>query len=82
MESVENERRLAKMEADLVNIKELLLEIRNQPYVPRQELNEMFARRDERLQKIEETTQNAKTLWAAWGSVIVAIVAIVISFIK
>jgi len=89
MENVETERRLAIIETELGNIKELLLEIRNQPNVPRQELREMFARRDERIKSIEdnvkdlnEDERHKKGLWASWAAVIVGVAALIISLYK
>lgn len=89
METVENERRMVKVESDLANIKELLLEIkediRAQPYVPRAELIAMLSLRDERINKLEEDKKNSKTVmlsWLAIGVSLIASVATVIALFK
>jgi hypothetical protein len=87
-ENVEVEKKMAKVETDLSNIKELLLDIRgelkglNQTYVPRMEINEMFRSRDEDIKEIKSSQSSSKQLIVAWAAVIVAIVAIIIPFMK
>jgi hypothetical protein len=87
-ENVEVEKKMAKVETDLSNIKELLLDIRgelkglNQTYVPRMEINEMFRSRDEDIKEIKSSQNSSKQLIVAWAAVIVAIVAIIIPFMK
>lgn len=77
----------AKVEADLSNIKELLLDIKdelrgfNQTYVPRTELNEMFRSRDEQIKEIKENKNASKNLIVSWAAVIVGIIAIILPFI-
>ena len=70
MNDVENEKRMAKVESDLTNIKELLLEIKqdikSQPYVPRQEISLMFKGVNDRIDNIENDKQESKTLFIAW----------------
>lgn len=70
METVENERRMSKVESDLANIKELLLEIKedikSQPYVPRAEINLMFKSVNDRIDGIETDHEQSKSLVLAW----------------
>lgn len=84
---MESAAKSAKMETDLSNIKELLLEIKgelkglNQTYIPRSELNEMFRARDEQIKEIKSNHGSNKQLIVAWAAVCVAIVAIILPFI-
>lgn len=70
MDNVENEKRMSKLESDLANIKELLLEIKqdikSQPYVPRAEINLMFTAVNDRIDTLEEKDKQSKTLLIAW----------------
>lgn len=85
--SIENERRTARVETDLVNIKELLLDIKdelkgfNQTYVPRTELNEMFRSRDKEIREIREDKQSSKQMIVAWAAVVVSVIAVIFSYI-
>jgi uncharacterized protein YhaN len=87
-ENLENERKMAKVETDLANIKELLLDIKdelkglNQTYVPRTEIIEMFRSRDEQIKEIKNNQNSSKHLWASWAAVIVAAVAILVTLFK
>jgi hypothetical protein len=84
MDNVENEKRMAKVEADLTNIKELLLEIKqdikSQPYVPRAEINLMFTSVNDRVDTIEETYKQSKTLMIAWVGIGISIVSMILAF--
>jgi F0F1-type ATP synthase membrane subunit b/b' len=59
--------RMAKVETDLTNIKELLLDIKgelkdfNQTYVPRMEINEMLRSRDEETKALKEEIKEKAT---------------------
>lgn len=90
MDNVENEKRMSKLESDLTNIKELLLEIKqdikNQPYVPRAEIDLMMKSVHDRIDGIEEDKKDSRTLIIAWIGIgisfISAISAIVALFHK
>lgn len=62
-----SEKDVAKMDAELTNIKELLLEVRNdiknlnQTYIPRNETNVMFSQRDREIESLKEDLTEVKT---------------------
>ena len=95
MSEQNNNRDVVRMESDLNNIKELLLEVRddiknlNQTYIPRNETNVMFQQRDLAIQDLKQEVQTLKTEMKdtkrtipAWISSIVAIVAVLIAYFK
>lgn len=87
--------RLAKLEAQLENLTQLMIEMKaqlssfTQNFPTRLEVNEMFRSRD---QDIQETREEVKELRndnkarsaqiAAWAGVVVAILALFISYFK
>jgi hypothetical protein len=84
MDNVENEKRMAKVEADLTNIKELLLEIKqdikSQPYVPRAEISLMFNAVNDRIDTLEESHKQSKTLMIAWVGIGISVVSMILAF--
>lgn len=85
---MQNEQRMTKMEADLDNIKELLIDIKNdlknmnQAYVPRNEINIMFQQRDKEILDIKTNLSDGKRNVPNWISSIVAIIAMLIAYFK
>lgn len=90
-----NNRDVIRMETEITNIKDLLLEVRddiknlNQTYIPRNETNVMFHQRDLAIQDIKkEVTElkaelkDSKRNIPNWISSIVAIVAVIVAFFK
>lgn len=90
---VETEKKLAKVETDLNNIKELLLDIKgelrglNQTYIPRPEMLEMLRGRDEKIAELKEEVKELKEennkkrdRTPNWISTIIAIAALIYSF--
>lgn len=65
-EQTNNHRDVVRMESDLNNIKELLLEVRddiknlNQTYIPRNETNVMFQQRDLAIQDLKQEINDLK----------------------
>jgi predicted nucleic acid-binding Zn-ribbon protein len=86
MENVESAAKSARMEADLLNIKELLLDIKdelkglNQTYVPRTEVMEMFRSRDAQIQELKDELSKKKDRLPEWIAVAVAAIALLVSF--
>jgi hypothetical protein len=81
---LESEKRMTKMEADLDNIKELLLDIKDtlknmdNVYVRKSELLVMLEQRDKEI----VTLQTSKNNMPNWISSIVAIIAVIIAYFK
>jgi hypothetical protein len=82
MENVESE--VATLKTDINNIKELLLEIKqdikNQPYVPRPEITLMNEATNRRIDNIEENQKQSKTLLIAWVGIGISIISVILSF--
>jgi hypothetical protein len=85
METVENERRMSKVESDLANIKELLLEIKedikSQPYVPRAEINLMFKSVNDRIDAFENDHKESRTAFIAWVGIALSFLSVISAFI-
>lgn len=88
VENVQNEQRMTKMESNLENIQELLIDIKNdlknmnQAYVPRNEINVLFQQRDKEIADIKTNLADGKRNVPNWISSIVAVIAMLIAYFK
>ncbi|HDR7980279.1 TPA: hypothetical protein QC443_002556 [Bacillus cereus] len=80
--------RLAKVEAQLENLTQLVVELKaqivvfSQNFPTRIEVAEMFRSRDEDIKEMKEDKRNNKALAASWASVVVAVVAVGVALLK
>jgi hypothetical protein len=86
-DDVKNGERLARVEQDVVTVKDFLVRIDSKldawqnTYVPRQEINEMFRARDKEITELKDNKKHNSTQFVAWAAVIVALVSIVLPYI-
>ncbi|MGD2273228.1 hypothetical protein [Bacillus wiedmannii] len=84
----ERHERLAKVEAQLENLTQLVVELKaqlgvfSQNFPTRIEVAEMFRSRDEDIKEMKEDKRNNKALIASWASVVVAVVAVGVALLK
>lgn len=80
--------RLAKLEAQLENLTQLVVELKVQigafshNFPTRLEVNEMFKSRDEVIREIKEDKKNNKALTASWAAVVVAAISVGVALLK
>ncbi|PRT19816.1 hypothetical protein [Bacillus wiedmannii] len=80
--------RLAKVEAQLENLTQLVVELKaqlgvfSQHFPTRIEVAEMFRSRDEAIKEMKEDKRSNKALIASWASVVVAVVAVGVALLK
>jgi hypothetical protein len=82
MDNLESE--VVTLKTDLKNIKELLLEIKqdikSQPYVPRAEINLMMQSVNDRIDNIEQDKKDSRTLLIAWVGIGISVVSMILAF--
>ncbi|WP_369355605.1 hypothetical protein [Lysinibacillus capsici] len=84
----ERHERLAKVEAQLENLTQLVVELKvqigafSQNFPTRIEVSEMFRSRDEAIKEMKEDKRSNKALIASWASVVVAVVAVGVALLK
>lgn len=85
---IQDEQRMTRMETEIINIKELILDVRedirnqNDSFVPRNEISVMFEQRDKEIATLQEDMKDKRKLLPAWISSIVSVIAIAIAYFK